>query len=851
MGLQATPRVARHVIVRERLEARLAADTALVVVCAPAGYGKSALLTSWASRTTRRGVWLAAPAHPTSVVDVVADVAEALVEAGLVTESGSPLRRTDLRSRDEAEAWSLLHRGIRGIAGEVCLVIDDGDTLAPAVLHGLTRAVAELPSLTVRIAQRTASLLVEPALDLRVDVDVLDAADLALTPDEAVQVLGADAADDELAWVLVHGAVPILTRLLAMRRQGTSLDDLLASLLRMRTATMEEPLVRFAETIALATETDMEFAAELTGEQAAEAMMDRLESEGFGQWSMPRPRTDAAVFALSPPLRQPLLERFRRRENPAQLRAASVRVVRNELARGRAHIAIQGAVTLHDWELAAQIVREHWMEMLEHAPRLAASLRSVDPAELRRWPYLTMMLALTYDEDELTRPRALQYFALAARAAHRERSRVTGVERVFVIAIEVTARRLLGDVVGAGETARVGYDLLRAGEPGDGDLLRRSLPVVYVQLGMAFMYEGDVVRAQDCFDRAAAEVEGSGNPLGLQGMALRAGLLAIRGDMGEAQRALRHAEARVWPSGWERSYHGCFLAVARGLIALEEGDLDAAERTLADVGEHRERCEHWALLLHLELVVALLRGQPEVAHVRLEAMITVQTRRHAVNDTSRQRLGAIRRLILLSRGALDEARQQLDDSRDPDASIARARLALAAGDARGARRLLSGGGEGKDARTRAAELALAAAADCLLDPAAEATVTSLRDLHALLVDRRLFLAMALVPRPGLIAMAEVSERVGMPLLAVIRRALELAPIDGLVERPRLSPRELVVARHLARTDSVAEIGAALVVSPNTVKSQLRSLYRKLGVRTRGDALQELSVRGLIADEVVG
>jgi LuxR family maltose regulon positive regulatory protein len=36
--------------------------------------------------------------------------------------------------------------------------------------------------------------------------------------------------------------------------------------------------------------------------------------------------------------------------------------------------------------------------------------------------------------------------------------------------------------------------------------------------------------------------------------------------------------------------------------------------------------------------------------------------------------------------------------------------------------------------------------------------------------------------------------------------------------------------------SLREIGRELYVSPNTVKTHIRSIYRKLGVSTRGDAI---------------
>jgi len=52
----------------------------------------------------------------------------------------------------------------------------------------------------------------------------------------------------------------------------------------------------------------------------------------------------------------------------------------------------------------------------------------------------------------------------------------------------------------------------------------------------------------------------------------------------------------------------------------------------------------------------------------------------------------------------------------------------------------------------------------------------------------------------------------------------------------LSRREIVVLRLLSDDVTITEIAAGLFVTKNTVKSQVRSVYRKLGVNTRGEAI---------------
>lgn len=61
----------------------------------------------------------------------------------------------------------------------------------------------------------------------------------------------------------------------------------------------------------------------------------------------------------------------------------------------------------------------------------------------------------------------------------------------------------------------------------------------------------------------------------------------------------------------------------------------------------------------------------------------------------------------------------------------------------------------------------------------------------------------------------------------------------------LSERELAVLRRLTGEGSAREIAADLFVSHNTVKTQLRSIYRKLGVATRDEAVARARERGIL------
>jgi LuxR family transcriptional regulator of spore coat protein len=83
-------------------------------------------------------------------------------------------------------------------------------------------------------------------------------------------------------------------------------------------------------------------------------------------------------------------------------------------------------------------------------------------------------------------------------------------------------------------------------------------------------------------------------------------------------------------------------------------------------------------------------------------------------------------------------------------------------------------------------------------------------------------------------------------LEVIVSTLELVrPVSAPapIAEP-LTRRELVVLEHLSEDVTLEEIATTLFVTRNTIKSQVRSLYRKLGVSTRADAVAWAHAAGL-------
>ena len=229
----------------------------------------------------------------------------------------------------------------------------------------------------------------------------------------------------------------------------------------------------------------------------------------------------------------------------------------------------------------------------------------------------------------------------------------------------------------------------------------------------------------------------------------------------------------------------------------------------------------------------------------------------------------------LARGALAEARAHLRPgaTRDVVANIVAARLRLSDGDIRTSRRLLA------NAAAAGCPGLFDATCDALGIPSPEAH-SGRATLHSYAIVQHLVetavrsfeagnaadaleqtqRALAIVDRHGYRRAFIDSEFAVQPLLAeyvahvrpfrmIATQLLERMHADG--EQPasryveRLTERELTVLRLLPTMMSNSEIAADLFFSVNTVKTHLKSIYRKLEVGRRRDAVQRARELSLI------
>ncbi|QCQ18024.1 LuxR C-terminal-related transcriptional regulator [Microbacterium sp. RG1] len=846
MSLSAVPRAGVGVLARARLVAALDDAAPLVILHAPMGYGKTVAMAQWARGTAHRGVWMRVRDGGGEPRPFVQQLAAQLVDAGLL-DDGNPLRTAAETLAVDDDPWGLLARGLRRRPGLIVVALDDGDRLSDATVRGLIDLLADVPELLVRVTVRRASLFTEPSLAVLVDAVIVGRGELSLTASEALELTGDSQAADQ---IVAGGGVPALARMLTLGDVGASganVEQAARSLLRLRGGNWDDAFVAFLETVAVADALDVRLAEAISGRSDALRLLETAEAEGLGSWETPGPRDSTAVFVFSPFLRLAAEESLRRERSRPEVREIIRRVARWELERGLAFSALRRAAEIDDASLVDEVLRRHWNELLTYRGRLTELFAHVPLLALRTRPLVAMVLAIVANASGTQRLRALEYFGLAIYGARMQRASAPPADRVLLRAIETTSYRVSGRS-GALAAARDGYRALQEMDAAERDRLGRNEPTVYNQIGTSLFYGGLTADALDCFRRSTAVSDAKGLFAGLQGLALTAGTLAVTGEVGESREVIDEALSRAWPERWVDGYPGSFLQLARGFSALEGGDPDAADAAIRILDAHRATIEHWPLLTHLDVLIALARGRVGSAHAVLANALRTQQARHATSELTLSRLRHTRALVLLAAGDAAGAERVVAKDKDPvRRGVSLGRIALAAGDVEGAVRVLqASAGMAASARIESEHLALTVGALALGGTDPDGARRMLDRLAVVLEQRALLVPLAMVPANALEAIAEVA---GDPdVQQLIARAGRIGMIPATRRRVQLTPREIAVADELTRSETVAEIAAALVVSPNTVKSQLRSLYRKLGVSSRVDALRALAALDLPGSE---
>jgi len=861
------PRSNVPLVERPRVSALISQATAghrVTLVCGPSGAGKTVACASWADAAQDGSVgWISldyGDRWPRQLwTHVRLAMASALAVPGeVVRELPDP--------EDDAFPFRLTEIAEQ-LPVPVTLVVDDICDLAGAsVLTGVDQLIRHAPpNLRLILSGRHPAGLAVAKLRVGGELAEIGAADLACTPEEA---------DAYFAMVGLQLAPAQRDELLA-RTEGWMTGLRLAALRAARgkqavsRITGDEPAVAdylwdevlaglpadsrvFVLRTSVADVVCGDLADALTGGTSGGAILEQLSRENMmiGPEDSDSGRTERTEYRFHPMLADMLRARLRR-ELPGESVRLTRRAARWLAAHGQHVQAIRTAARASDWDFAGRVLADAGPELL--VPGAAAELEPV----LATFPATrfagdaavagALAAAGLRTGDSCAAALHLENAQQAlGKCGHAQRERIRpwlqALKLMSAFPVqESVVEQSRGIAVQAERSAGgLGVGLLwcalGAAELADQDAVsaRQSLATARRQLREARPEFDDRARAWQALAEAvygdlAAASDLAARDTGADPLVARLCQLAMahvhlaRDEAAAARAALDQCDPDERAAGLSDSNDPAaasvilsLAAVARAKLALADGDTSVARNFLTRL---RYRC---------------LNGAPSGPAVLdgflapLEAEIAVRD-----GDFSRARLAL---------GGTESAK--------PGVRLAEAMLLLAQGDSEGALNTL--------------EPCLAGIAVALADQVCALVIAAIAERrlgHAEHATDRLTIALGLAEpqrmyRPFLdgggaarsaltVLIRPVSQ--GAAFAARVLQRFDTAPAHGQQAAAAipLTSSELAVLRFLPSHMTNQEIAEALFLSINTVKTHLRSVYRKLNVTTRREAIARGGKLGLL------
>ncbi|WP_350275013.1 LuxR C-terminal-related transcriptional regulator [Kribbella sp. HUAS MG21] len=851
---------------RGRLHAALdlGIRSSLTLLVAPAGTGKTVLLSDWVARRRRTGdavLWV--PGHAPEALDRA------------------------LRAPDRAEP-------------PVPIVVDDAHLLPKEIVAELAHVLRHSPE-TVRVllASRYDLPLPVPELELRGLALTLRAGDLRFTDAEATELVRAHAKtataeDVQLFQRRTAGwAAALVLAARALAASGDAVWPLVTQrpvldlLLGETLSTLDERVQAMLLSTFGAKDLTDRLAAMLSGDGEAGAMLADLAGNGLLVTAYADGADGEPVYRYHPLLVELLRRRTAADRDEAQLVvAAQHRSALYYENRGEGGTALRSALGADDPALVARILLVHGPELLaagDLAP-MAAGFEALPDHDLGDHPHLLgvrgLLRRVSGDVAGAVLDAASADQVLVA-ADHR-----SAVPEDDALEADATLLHLWEsrygwhDVRAAISRARalLTFDPAADRRRHRAVLGAERLAWLLIELAAAEIWADELDDALGHLDEAVVTARMAGHPR------LIAGCLAHRAVVqhlwGQERSAAQSAQAALDAGGDDElpQEYAVRAGLVLGFAALGELDLDTAwhwyERVAdADVADSDTVIAGLRVVLHGVLLIE--SGRLEDAMTALTADLASAG---ALPSFLSRDLALLRlRLagLLGDQSGIETQIAELDRTGNAsEATLIRAMLTICGGDPQETAAMID---EALKTDTHpplasaAAGFRTALLAGAAGQPAVEASLMD--TLHRVAPQRMLHVLIPAAHEPAFLD--ELRRHVGGPnphpfasfaleklsrhessaagpggTASPARRHPTAAPprrLEATVNgaRIRLTAREAEVLDQLALGNSYSEIGQALFITENTVKTHLMSLYRKLGVEKRSAALRVARAAGLV------
>jgi LuxR family transcriptional regulator, maltose regulon positive regulatory protein len=861
-------RATQRLIERGDLLAALdrAATKKVTIISAPAGSGKTSLLRAWADRPGQR--------HRLAVLQVRRDQQDAqqfwLALLGAVRRATGAASGAELpAATPEFNQRAMVERVLAELddqRGPLILVIDDlHEVRSPDALTLLTRLLTSLPADAHAIlATRRDLRLRLHQLRLAGELAEIRGADLRFTERETRELLDASGITlSEAGAALLHQRTEGWAaglRLAAISLAGhpdperfvaefsgsdrTVAEYLVAEMLERQPADVLDLLLRTS----LLDRVNGELADALTGRPGSERILLDLEDANAFVVSLDPGRTWFRYHHLF----GDLLRLELRRTLPEQVPALHLRAAQWFAQHGQVADAIRHTQAAGDWSGAARLLADHSFSLtLDGQAQTIQALMRVFPMGADH-PELAVVRAGT----ELVQGRLDEAAAhLTVAEAYAQTAPPDRQHRLWVAiaSLKLSLARRRGNLASVLEQVRFLSSPVTGQSDEDIALDSDLRAVALMNLGTVEAWTLGGAEAERHLAEGAALAREIGRPFLEVGCLAELGFASKIHPFATTQARCREAIALADRYGWGNEPVISPALITLGGALIWTGDIDQGERWLhrAERAIAGDAGPGIRVLIHLAGgTLRVSRGQLAAAVEEFSAAERLRSRLVGSHALASQVTASM--LITQARlGLPGEARAFLatiDDERAGSGEIAdaRAAISLAEGDPAAAldavREVIDGTAPVIGYLTVLEAYLLAGLAHRALGDQRAASQAAERALALAEPDRPVLPFLMTGARELLEALPrhQTAHAALLSDILDVMRGSSLAPArDGhpslLAEE--LSPGELRVLRYLPTNLSRPEIATELSVSPNTVNTQIRSIYAKLQVRDRSAAVQ--------------